>query len=112
MNTQPIDEQTFVPEVDAASLQAVQLPHDSPAPAPVQTPNVELPDDPKEAMKALPPALAQHISQLIAQADTDGYLRGRNEVIEATQHFDTANDDSDIAPAPIPRYVHRSIWDL
>lgn len=111
------DEQAFVPEVDAASLQAAHLPPaESPPPAPVahqaQPAAPPLPTDPEQAMQALPPALAAHIQDLITEAEAIGYLRGRNEQIEAIEHFDDPNDDCDIAPSPIPRYNRHSIWDL
>lgn len=117
-NTDSHQEQEFVPEVDAASLQGAALPP-SPSPlpseplsepAPIVAPS--FPDDPEQAMQQLPPTLAAHIQDLLAQADAEGYLRGRNEVIEATQHFD-APDDSELTLAvPIPRYNRSSIWDL
>lgn len=107
-------EQEFVPEVDAASLQGAALPPASPPPEPATVP-IEapaLPDDPEQAMQRLPPALSAHIQDLLAQADAEGYLRGRNEVIEATQHFDTSDDDCELFPLSIPRYCRSSIWDL
>ena len=114
-NIDLLQEQEFVPEVDAASLQNATLPSPPltpPEPSPPASAAVpELPDDPTEAMKQLPPALAAHIQVLLSQADAEGYLRGRNEVIEATQHFDTT-DDCELPPARIPRYNRISIWDL
>ena len=116
MNDMMQDEQTFVPEVDAASLQAAHLPHaESPPPVPVareaQPTTSPLPDDPEQAMQALPPALAAHIQDLITEAEATGYLRGRNEQIDDIEHFDDP-DDCDIASSSIPRYHRRSIWDL
>ena len=114
-NTDSLHEQEFVPEVDAASLLGANLPP-PPSPMPLQpvpatVASTEFPDNPIEAMKLLPPVLAAHIQDLLAQADAEGYLRGRNEVIEATQHFD-APDDSKLSPAPFPRYNRLTIWDL
>lgn len=101
--------QEFVPEVDPASLQGVMLPSAPPEPLP---PAPMLPDDPAEAMRQLPPALSAHIQDLLAQAEAEGYLRGRNEVIESTQHFDNPDDDCQLAQAPIPHYNRCTIWDL
>ena len=113
-NTDSIQEREFVPEVDVASLQGTNLPpppHPLPhEPAPVVASS--LPEDPVEAMRQLPPTLAAHIQDLLAQADAEGYLRGRNEVIEATQHFDAPDDDCELPPLPIPHYNRRTIWDL
>ena len=111
------DEQELVPEVDPQALQETVLPPDvaaCPPPCPSTTvpAALALPDDPQQAIKALPPALTAHIRDLIAQADAEGYLRGRNEQIEATQHFDTPDDDCDVVPSPMPRYSRCSIWDL
>lgn len=52
----------------------------------------------------------KHIQELILNAETKGYLRGRNENIEATQHFDP---DLELEPHPtgIPLYNRRSVWD-
>lgn len=52
----------------------------------------------------------KHIQELILNAETKGYLRGRNENIEATQHFD---NDPELEPRPtgIPLYNRRSVWD-
>lgn len=120
------DEDQFVPEVDVASLQgALQEARDSPAPQPVESQSTEtpaahpsstaasaLPDDPEQALRALPPTLKAHIQDLITEAEAEGYLRGRNEQIEATQHFDSSDDDCDLSPTPIPHYARRSLWDF
>ena len=105
-------EQEYVPEVDAASLQGASLPSPPPPlpPKPLSAP--ALSDDPEQAMQQLPPALTAHIQDLLAQADAEGYLRGRNEIIEATQHFDAPDDSELTLAAPIPRYNRSSIWDL
>ena len=113
-DTDSHQEQEFVPEVDAASLQGATLPPSPPPqpPEPLSAPAPSFPDDPEQAMQQLPPTLAVHIQDLIAQADAEGYLRGRNEVIEATQHFDAPDDSELTLAAPIPRYNRSSIWDL
>lgn len=121
-NTDSHPEQEFVPEVDVASLQGVAPP---PIPEDVASPALGHSDqslpatagqalsaDPTQAMQQLPPALTAHIQDLIAQADAEGYLRGRNEVIEATQHFDASNDDCDPTPVSFPHYDRLSIWDI
>ncbi|MBR5727873.1 MAG: hypothetical protein IKX39_04410 [Muribaculaceae bacterium] len=110
-DTHSHQEQEFVPEVDAASLQGATLPP-SPPPVPPEPLAPTLSDDPEQAMKQLPAALAEHIQDLLAQADAEGYLRGRNEIIEATQHFHAPDDSELTLAAPIPRYNHSSIWDL
>ncbi len=46
----------------------------------------------------------------VSNAETQGYLRGRNEKIEATQHFDTQPDEAP-RPAQFPTYNRRSIWE-
>ena len=44
-------------------------------------------------------------------ADAAGYLRGRNEKIEAVMHPDP-DDDGDREATPVfPRYCRRSVWD-
>ena len=120
------DEDQFVPEVDVASLQgALQEARDSPAPQTVDSQSTEtpaahssstaasaLPDDPEQALRMLPPTLKAHIQDLITEAEAEGYLRGRNEQIEATQHFDSSDDDCDLSPTPIPHYARRSLWDF
>lgn len=116
MNTTPDhDEHEFVPEVDAAALLAAN-PHStqtppvgSAAPLPAEA---SQPDDPEQALKQLPPALTAHIQELIAQAETQGYIRGRNEQIDATQHFDDTAPGCGISPSSMPHYGRCSIWDL
>ena len=49
----------------------------------------------------------------VQNADAAGYLRGRNEKIEAVMHPDPDDDGSgerDASPV-FPRYCRRSIWD-
>lgn len=111
MNTHPETETVMVPEVDPASLapcMAAQEPTVAPDAVAAPEPLAALP--PEQALKALPAALAAHIESLISEADTQGYLRGRNEAIEATQHFDPHSDDAP-AETAFPRYARRSIWD-
>lgn len=45
----------------------------------------------------------------LKNADAAGYLRGRNENIEATHNF--PNSDGQTSEATFPRYARRSIWD-
>ena len=110
-NTDSHQPQEFVPEVDPASLQGVALPPPSSEAMPLGC-SPTLPDDPAEAMQQLPPSLSAHIQDLLAQADAEGYLRGRNEVIESTQHFDDSDDECHLIQAPIPCYDRHTIWDL
>lgn len=106
-NTDSHQPQEFVPEVDPASLQGVAL-------SPPSSEDIlhTLSNDPAEAMRQLPPSLSAHIQDLLAQADAEGYLRGRNEVIESTQHFDDSDDECHLVQAPIPCYDRHTIWDL
>ena len=53
--------------------------------------------------------LAQ-VQELLRNAEAEGYLRGRNEKIEATQHFEQ-DDEPEPEPAPFPTYARRSVWD-
>lgn len=53
---------------------------------------------------------AAKVQELLLNAETEGYLRGRNEKIEATQHFDVMPDDEP-QPVPFPSYCRRSVWD-
>ena len=47
----------------------------------------------------------------VQNADATGYLRGRNEKIEAVLHPEPEeNEDTDSSPV-FPRYCRRSIWD-
>ena len=73
---------------------------------------VAQPDDPAHALQQLPPARTAPGQELIAQAETQGYIRGRNEQIEATQHFDDTAPGCDISPSSMPHYGRCSIWDL
>ena len=50
------------------------------------------------------------IAEMLKDAETQGYLRGRNEKIEATQHFDQ-NPELEPHPVGIPLYNRHSIWD-
>lgn len=47
----------------------------------------------------------------VRDADTQGYLRGRNEKIDAIVARPTPLDDAPEATSLIPRYDRRSIWD-
>ncbi|MBO4871704.1 MAG: hypothetical protein J5565_06970 [Muribaculaceae bacterium] len=53
---------------------------------------------------------AAKVQELLLNAETEGYLRGRNEKIEATQHFDVMPDDEP-QPVAFPSYCRRSVWD-
>jgi hypothetical protein len=46
----------------------------------------------------------------VENADAAGYLRGRNEKIEAVLHPEPEDDAPQSQPV-FPRYCHRSIWD-
>ncbi|MBR1881957.1 MAG: hypothetical protein IJ808_02910 [Muribaculaceae bacterium] len=51
------------------------------------------------------------VDLLVAQADADGYLRGRNEKIEASQPFQPPDDDTFLIPQYPTVRVKRSVWD-
>ena len=50
------------------------------------------------------------VKELLHNAKAEGYLRGRNEKIEATQHF-SDQPDTPTDSTPFPAYSHRSVWD-
>ena len=108
-NAQPSETLDYVPEVDAQALKSAVLPQADDTTAPDVAPATAT--SPEDALKRLPPEIAAHIQDLIAQADAEGYLRGRNEQIEATQHFDDTPDDTLSSAARFPVYNRRSIWD-
>ena len=45
----------------------------------------------------------------VKHAETEGYLRGRNEKIAATTGV--TEEDAEVKPATFPRYHRRSVWD-
>ena len=47
----------------------------------------------------------------VQNADATGYLRGRNEKIEAVLHPQSLVEDEAPATPVFPRYCRRSIWD-
>lgn len=47
----------------------------------------------------------------VQNADATGYLRGRNEKIEAVLHPQPQNEEETQATPVFPRYCRRSIWD-
>ncbi len=47
----------------------------------------------------------------VQNADAAGYLRGRNEKIEAVMHPEPEHEDEQQATPVFPRYCRRSIWD-
>ena len=48
----------------------------------------------------------------VQNADAAGYLRGRNEKIEAVLHQQPQDEEEEIQATPVfPRYCRRSIWD-
>ena len=58
--------------------------------------------------------LAQGVTHAtdVQNADATGYLRGRNEKIEAVLHPDPEDADEETLATPVfPRYCRRSIWD-
>ena len=68
--------------------------------------------DPDEVTEDLLSTLARGLTHDndVQNADAAGYLRGRNEKIEAVLHPQPDNDEPE--PTPVfPRYCRRSIWD-
>ena len=59
-------------------------------------------------------AHAMNRDEELRDADTTGYLRGRNEQIDATQHFPPSADSPSVEQEPpaFPRYNRRSVWNL
>ncbi len=55
--------------------------------------------------------VAERIEELLRNAEAEGYLRGRNAQIEATQHFEP-DPDLDPAPASLPHYHASTLWDI
>lgn len=48
----------------------------------------------------------------VQNADAAGYLRGRNEKIEAVMHPQPQDDEDETQVSPVfPHYCRRSIWD-
>ena len=46
----------------------------------------------------------------VKNADAAGFLRGRNEKIEAVLHPEPQDDDATVTPI-FPRYCRRSVWE-
>ena len=72
----------------------------------------EIQETPPQTLEALglDEEMTAKVQELLKNAETEGYLRGRNEKIEATQHFDVVPDEEP-QPAPFPTYCRRSVWD-
>jgi hypothetical protein len=47
----------------------------------------------------------------VQNADAAGYLRGRNENIEAVLHPQPQDEEQTVSAPVFPRYCRRSIWD-
>ena len=103
----PVENADAIPSSASEALAAVET-------ADAQPPAAEAPRDSVAGQSAvvagLDAATAQRIADLLADAEARGYLRGRNEKIEATQHF-TPAADAEANPERMPVYAHRSIWD-
>ena len=67
----------------------------------------------EEISDALLTALALGIThdEDVQNADAAGYLRGRNEKIEAVLHPQPQDEEDTHATPVFPRYCRRSIWD-
>lgn len=63
---------------------------------------------PQELLDMLGTALRH--DEDVKNADAAGYVRGRNDNIDAGLHVPPAADD-EIVEATFPRYVRRSVWD-
>ena len=47
----------------------------------------------------------------VQNADAEGYLRGRNDKIEAVLHRQPQDEEEHVATPVFPKYCRRSIWD-
>lgn len=83
----------------------------------VDSPELLESHDEQSAEAAAPPAADHEISRLIAEAEQRGYLRGRNEQIEATvmkQPDATCNPQRDSADDCYPGFlshIRPDFWD-
>ncbi|MBQ0120890.1 MAG: hypothetical protein KBT13_07200 [Bacteroidales bacterium] len=73
----------------------------------LQSLNVAAPTD--EAVQMLDLALRH--DEDVKNADAQGYLRGRNENIDASIHPEQHQEDTEAAQRTFPRYTRRSVWD-
>lgn len=55
--------------------------------------------------------LALRHDEDVKNADAQGYLRGRNENIDASIHPEQHQEDTEAAERTFPRYTRRSVWD-
>lgn len=131
-----MENETFVPEIDTAvNLPQVNnnpraTPADAAAAVAAASTRLQLEPQAQDRLKnILEPMQAAVITDEVidllatalrhdddvATADATGYLRGRNENIDAAlHHVDPEQHPVDDAPAAesnFPRYVRRSIWD-
>lgn len=76
----------------------------------VQAQDVAAPVPAELAALGLDSEVSSQIGEMLRNAEAQGYLRGRNEKIEVTQHFDP-DPELDPQPTGIPLYNRRSVWD-
>jgi len=48
----------------------------------------------------------------VKNAESEGYLRGRNEKIKVENHFEKYAEERAYADSVMPRFARRSIWDI
>lgn len=48
----------------------------------------------------------------VSMAEHEGYIRGKNEKIAATHHFDSDATSKATRHSITPNFAHRSIWDI
>lgn len=71
--------------------------------------------DPEHVTTDMLDTLARGVTHAtdVQNADAAGYLRGRNEKIEAVLQPEPEDDDQIVQATPVfPRYCRRSIWDV
>ena len=126
------DSENFVPEIDPS----INLPCDTPPVVPPAASSLSI-DDVAASMsiddatlaqvkQLLPPGtttvsddllkalvLAVRHDEDVSNAEAQGYVRGRNENIEAQCGFDHPHGDDDVCVDEVnfPRYARRSVWD-
>lgn len=84
--------------------------NDTPSTPAEVTPPPFTPPDAVDAL-GLSSETAASVRELLRNADAEGYLRGRNESIEAATPSQFAPTPPTAATPVFPIYNHRSVWD-
>ena len=48
----------------------------------------------------------------VSNAHNEGYLKGKNEKIEISGHFNNSEEFNALRNAIVPNFVRRSVWDI